>query len=262
MTVEHPPLGEAIVEQCPPTCEEPVCQPLDVGLDRVVEHPGPERFHLREAVVPTGEQSVPGALGGDVRAARGVRVECRKQPRQSAQRDRDLGACADQGGQPGRWWHPPHHHGRLSGPAGRIGDLSQPEIDVRGEPTVQVDLAPARTEPQLRCAEVEKTVPNRFLDLVCAVAHQEHHADVRLVDGGERALVPVHRSPDRERGGDRTAGPLKCHAVDTYPIRPARPPCVDVGIDRAAGPVSRSRAVGHAVGGRTARAQRYRETPG
>ncbi|MGQ0483592.1 MAG: hypothetical protein ACT4O0_21515 [Pseudonocardia sp.] len=200
--VEHPSLGDPAVEQRRPPGQEPQGQQLDVGRDGVVQHAAAETGELGEAVGPASAQCVPAALRGDRRPALGGGVERREPAREHAQLPGYRLASPHQLGQPSPPRHPAHHHGRLALAAEGVAHLGQPQVDVRAQPPVQLQLPPAGGLPPSGGAEVEEAGTDRLLDLVRAVADQEHHADVRLVHGGIRGGVrvvaaarPVHRAP-------------------------------------------------------------------
>jgi hypothetical protein len=65
----------------------------------------------------------------------------------------------------------------------RLGHLAEAEVDVGGEPAVELEFPVQRRAAALWGAEVEESGARRLLDLVGPVAQQDHHADVGLVYG-------------------------------------------------------------------------------
>ena len=84
------------------------------------------------------------------------------------------------------------------GPGG--GELADPEIDVGGQPSIQLHLPPAGHGPDPPLAEVEEAEVHRLLHLVGAVADQDHHRAVRLHD---RRRLTGRRAGAALRGGSR-----------------------------------------------------------
>jgi hypothetical protein len=115
-------------------------------------------------------------------------MECGHQPGQPVQGLVQRGPGPGQGGQPALGRHAAHDQHRLPGQVrvDRVGHLAEAEVDVGGEPAVELELPAQRRAAPLWGAEVEKPGAHRLFDFVGPVAQQDHHADVGLVYGRVR----------------------------------------------------------------------------
>ena len=66
-----------------------------------------------------------------------------------------------------------HHDHGFCRPALRAGEVSHPQVTVRGQPAVQRDLALAGTFPTFASAEVEEVGGDRLLRLVRLVTDED-----------------------------------------------------------------------------------------
>lgn len=74
-------------------------------------------------------------------------------------------AGAEQGGQPALFGHPAHHHQVVARVAVDTRHLGDAEVDIRGQPPVEFNLAPAGIQPPLPGAESRNVVRTGFLSL-------------------------------------------------------------------------------------------------
>ena len=190
MTVDDPILSYPVPEEGLPSREVAVHELPDLSLDIDVEHGADERLDLGEAGLPTIPDGVPLTGGGDRRRSCGTGVERGHgagQPHQVVVAD---GAVARERRQSLALRHPAHDHEVVADVTIGIRDVGDPQVDVRRQPSVELDLAVARLLPQDRSRLVQERVAHRLLELVRAVADEEDDRDMGLVQGGAGHPVP------------------------------------------------------------------------
>jgi hypothetical protein len=188
VTVDDATTGDSIDEQRPPPG-----QVTAGSLDRLVEqvlvqNRAAEATGLVDVVLPATEHRVPGSVVGDPVAPVRTGMERGHQPGQPAEGLVQRGPGPGQCGQPRLGWHAAHDEHGLGGQVrvDRVGHPAEAEVDVGGEPAVELEFPVQRRAAALWGPEVEKPGSYRLFDLVGPVAQQDHHADVGLVYGRVR----------------------------------------------------------------------------
>ena len=232
VAVDDPRVGAPVGEQRAAAGQEPGGQPVD-RVDHLPREHRARCPHLLDVRRPPAAERVAAPLRGHVGAAAGGGVEGGERPRQVPQVVPDRGAGPDQGRQAAVVGHAPHHDQMLDGravgaPAGPrrqlgTGDAADPEVDVGGEPPVELHLAAAGRKPALGSAEVEEGGRHRLLQLVGALTEQEHDPAVGLPHLGPTGSA--HHSSARSCGrrpDDRTNSAT---AADMTTLPPRRRGC-------------------------------------
>ena len=198
VAVDHPPLLDAGVEQPLAAGEIAAHQPLDlrhaVGHGAVVG----QRADLREAGFPARRQRVPGALLVHVPAAGRVRVTGGELPGDGPQDVVDDDARRLPAGRGGG---PPacgaSRRGVRAPSASGLRNSPSAQVDVGGEATVESDFPLARGPPSRHGGVVQEPQVDRLLELVGAVADEEHDRGVGLAHLRARERRPSMPVPGR-----------------------------------------------------------------
>ncbi len=178
--VPHPSVMLAPGEQrCTPG-EVPQRQAADLVHGLGGENLPSERGESGEPFFPESTDGRRAACLGDLRGGFAPAVEPRQLACERTQMPAHVVAAGNHGGQAPMLGHPPHHHHVVAELAVGSGHVGNPEVDVRGQTPVQLDLRLARRQPGPAGREVEEPEVHGFLHLVHAIPEKDHHRRVGL----------------------------------------------------------------------------------
>ena len=200
VAVPHGPERNAVLEQPVPPGEIAVHELLDPGAGLRVEDRPDEGGELFEVGVPVGLHGRAPPGGVDLRRGRRRCVEDRHPAGDLAEDVLERPAGPDQGRQAALRRHAAHDDEMVAGRAVGPGDVGDAQVDVGGQPAVQLHLPLAGPFPGLPGGEVEEPEGNRLFELVDTVPDGDENGDVRFGDARRQPLT------DRE-AFDHAAGP-------------------------------------------------------
>jgi hypothetical protein len=200
------PIG-ALCQQGCAAVEELQDQRLERGRQVGVDHSAHVRREFADVGQPAQAQrfgpstddhcGIPPRAGVEGRQGAGDRAKCRF----------DVVPVRHQRRQPAGGGHPSHDDDGLGLRTGALGPVEReepadPEVHVGRQPPVEFDLAFAGRRPAGGCGEVEEVRAHGLLELVGAVADEEHHPGVRLVRHHRCVRELIDHSTDDRPGGD------------------------------------------------------------
>jgi hypothetical protein len=159
-------LGDPPLEQGRPAVQVAVGQ----ALDRVGHIQREDRTHEGAkpggVVLPQLPNRVTGGGGVDVRRRLRLSVEGGDHTGDPPQLGPDLEIVTYEAGQPAGGGHAPHGHQMVQGLPVRAADRQNPQVDVGGEPAVELHFPVAKSLPAFPGREVDKRHPHGLLQLV------------------------------------------------------------------------------------------------